>query len=553
MSAAQQQREVMECDVVIVGAGPAGLSAAIRLMQLAKQTGEELSVIVLEKGSEVGAHILSGAVFDPIALNELLPDWKQLGAPLHTPVTKDSFVWLGDGKRFKFPVPPSLKNHGNYVISLGNLTRWLAKQAEGLGVQIFAGFAAADVIIEEEAVRGIVTGEFGVNFDGDQKSTYQPAMEIRAKQTLFAEGCRGSLSQKLMARFGLREGVQPQTYGLGIKEIWEIDPAKHKAGSVMHSIGWPLDVETYGGGFLYHLENNQVAVGFIVGLDYKNPYLDPFKEFQKFKTHFTIRKLFEGGRRVAYGARALNEGGWQSIPKLTMRGGALIGCAAGFLNVARIKGSHTAMKSGMLAAEATFAAIASHALEKSTVPIEIVAYPEAVKASWIETELYACRNIRPAFARWGLIGGIAYAALETYVFKGRFKKTFSHHEDHKQLEPADYFNPPVYPAVDGKLVFDKLDSLSLSGVNHTEDQPVHLKLRDRTVPITLNLEQYDAPEQRYCPAGVYEIIGQEGGHRQLVINAQNCIHCKTCDIKDPTQNITWIPPEGGGGPNYPNM
>ena len=548
----QSAREIMECDVVIVGAGPAGLSAAIRLMQLAKDAGTELSVIVLEKGSEVGAHILSGAVLDPIALNELMPDWKERGAPLNTPVTKDKFMWLGEGKRLLLPVPASLKNHGNYIISLGNLTRWLAKQAEELGVQIFAGFPAADVIIEDDAVRGIVTGEFGVNFDGDRKSTYQPAMEIRAKQTLFAEGCRGSLSQKLMARFHLRDGVQPQTYGLGIKELWEIDPSKHALGEVSHSIGWPLDVETYGGSFIYHLENNQLAIGFVIGLDYKNPHIDPYREFQKFKTHFTVRKLLEGGRRIAYGARALNEGGWQSIPKLTMKGGALIGCAAGFLNVARIKGTHTSMKSGMLAAEATFAAIASQAAD-CTVPIEITAYTDAVKASWIDKELREVRNIRPAFAKWGMIGGSIYSAAELFFFKGRGKWTFPHHADHISLASQHEYYAPKYPEVDGKIVFDKLDSVSLSGTNHTEDQPVHLKLRDKTTPININLEQFDAPEQRYCPAGVYEIIGAEGGHRQLVINAQNCLHCKTCDIKDPTQNITWTTPEGGGGPNYPNM
>ncbi len=547
----KSSREIMECDVVIVGAGPAGLSAAIRLMQRAREAGSELSVIVLEKGSEVGAHILSGAVLDPKALNELLPDWAERNAPLNTPVTHDRFTILRATKSFTIPIcPPPLQNHGNYIISLGNLTRWLAKQAEELGVQIFAGFPASDVIIEGGAVCGVVTGEFGVTKDGTHKSTYQPAMEIRAKQTFFAEGCRGSLSQKLMEHFKLREGVQPQTYGIGIKELWEITPAKHRLGEVHHTVGWPLDTSTYGGTFIYHLENNQLAIGMVIGLDYRNPHLNPYMEFQKFKTHPAIRPMLEGGRRVAYGARALNEGGWQSIPKLTMKGGVLIGCAAGFLNVPRIKGTHTAMKSGMLAADATFDAIASGYLNET--PIELTSYASSVRESWIRNELEPIRNIRPAFARYGLWLGMYYSALSFYFFRGAEPWTFPHHADHKQLVKAKKAKKPDYPKPDGIITFERLDSVALTATNHEEDQPCHLHLKNQDTPIALNLKEYDAPEQRYCPAGVYEIIEVEG-EKRLQINAQNCIHCKTCDIKDPSQNITWVTPEGGGGPNYPNM
>jgi electron-transferring-flavoprotein dehydrogenase len=531
--------DIMECDVLIVGAGPAGLSAAIRL----KQLSPDCNVILLEKGSEVGAHILSGAVFDPKALNELLPDWKALGAPLNVEVKSDHFSLLTAGHRVALPTPPQMKNHGNYIISLANLCRWLSGQAEALGVQVFAGFPAAEAIIEDGAVKGVRTGAFGISKHGEQKSTYQPPMELRAKLTLFAEGCRGSLSEKLMKEFTLREGVSPQTYGIGIKEIWQVAPEKHSQGRVEHSIGWPMDNSTYGGSFIYHLEDNQVAVGYVVGLDYTNPYLDPFKEFQRFKTHPKIRPLFEGGKRLVYGARALNEGGWQSIPKLTFAGGALIGCAAGFLNVPRIKGSHTAMKSGMLAAEAAVAALAGSG--------DMASYEPALKSSWVGKELYAVRNIRPSF-RFGLWAGLYLSALDTYLFAGKAPWTLKHHADHTALKPAAECKKIGYPNPDGMVSFDRLSSVYLSNTNHEEDQPVHLTLKDARLPVATNLALYDGPEARFCPAGVYEYV-EEVGAKRLQINAQNCVHCKTCDIKDPTQNIVWVTPEGGGGPNYPNM
>ncbi len=531
--------DIMECDVLIVGAGPAGLSAAIRL----KQLSPDCNVMLIEKGSEVGAHILSGAVFDPKALNELLPDWKALGAPLNVEVKSDSFNLLTRAGKFKLPTPPQMKNHGNYIISLANLCRWLAQQAEGLGVQIFAGFTGAEAIIEDGAVKGIRTGAFGIGKHGEQKATYQPPMELRAKLTLFAEGCRGSLSQKLMETFKLREGVQPQTYGIGIKEIWQVAPEKHQLGRVEHSIGWPMDTSTYGGSFLYHLEDNQVAVGYVVGLDYTNPYLDPFKEFQRFKTHPKIRPLFEGGKRLVYGARAINEGGWQSIPKLTFAGGALIGCSAGFLNVPRIKGSHTAMKSGALAAEAAVAALAGSG--------DMSAYESALKASWLGKELHGVRNIRPSF-QFGMWAGLVLSAIDTYLFGGRAPWTLKHHADHTALKPAAPCHKIEYPAPDGVVSFDRLSSVYLSNTNHEEDQPAHLTLKNANVPVATNLAVYDGPEARYCPAGVYEFV-EEAGSKRLQINAQNCVHCKTCDIKDPTQNIVWVTPEGGGGPNYPNM
>jgi len=538
----------MEYDVVIVGAGPSGLAAAIRLKQLSAERGHELSVCVLEKGSEVGAHILSGAVLEPRALNELLPDWKALGAPLNTPAGNDRFLWLTQSKAFRLPTPPQMHNAGNYVISLGNLCRWLGKQAEGLGVEIYPGFAAAEVLYGEDgSVKGVATGDLGIGRDGQLTERYQQGMELRARQTIFAEGCRGSLTKTLFERFRLREGADPQTYAIGIKELWEVDPAKHQPGLVVHTIGWPLDDATYGGSFLYHLENNQVSIGFVVGLDYRNPYLNPFEEFQRYKTHPAIRATLEGGRRVAYGARALSEGGFQSLPKLTFPGGLLVGDTAGFLNVPKIKGTHTAMKSGMIAADAVF----EH-LQGGGGP-EVVAYPERLRHSWVWEELYQVRNIRPSF-RWGLWGGLAYSALDTYVLRGKAPWTLHHHPDHTQLQPASRYTPITYPKPDGTLTFDRLASVFVSNTNHEEDQRSHLTLKDATVPISVNLALYDAPEQRYCPAGVYEIVRDAAGQNpRLQINAQNCVHCKTCDIKDPTQNINWVVPEGGGGPNYPNM
>jgi len=501
---------------------------------------------VIEKGSEVGAHILSGAVLEPRALTELLPDWREKGAPLLTPAAQDRFLWLSEFNSLRLPTPPQMRNHGNFVISLGNLCRWLAQQAEALGVEIYPGFAAAETLIEDGRVVGVATGDLGIGKSGERTDRFQEGVELRGRQTLFAEGAHGSLTKRLAAAFKLREGVQPQTYALGIKELWEIDPAKHRAGSIVHTIGWPLDQRTYGGSFLYHLENNQVSVGFVVALDYANPYLSPFEEFQRFKTHPHIREVFEGGRRIAYGARALNEGGFQSIPRLTFPGGALIGCAAGFLNVPKIKGTHTAMKSGMVAAEAAY----DHLAREGAGP-EIADYRARLEASWVWDELRRVRNIRPGF-RWGLLPGLANAAFETYVTRGRSPWTLAHHADHAATLPRDRARPIAYPKPDGKISFDRLSSVFLSNTNHEEDQPAHLRLRDPAKAIAVNLAVYDAPEQRYCPAGVYEIVSEASGPR-LQINAQNCVHCKTCDIKDPTQNIDWTVPEGGGGPNYPNM
>jgi electron-transferring-flavoprotein dehydrogenase len=537
------EREAMEYDVVVVGAGPSGLAAAIRLKQLAGEKGSELSVCIVEKGSEVGAHILSGAVIEPRALAELIPDWKEKGAPLNTPATEDRFLYLTKTKAVKLPTPPQMHNEGNYIVSLGNLSRWLATEAEALGVEIYPGFAAAEVLYTEDGrVRGVATGAMGIGKDGQPTENLQPGVELHAKETLFAEGCRGNLSKTLMERFKLREGVQPQTYGLGVKELWEIDPAKHKPGLVIHTVGWPLDTSTYGGSFLYHLEGNQVAVGFVVGLDYANPYLSPFEEMQRFKTHPAIRPFFEGGRRIAYGARALSEGGLQSLPKLEFPGGLLIGDAAGFLNTPKIKGTHTAMKSGMVAAETVFARLTG-----GTAP----GYREALERTWLWDELKAARNIRPAF-RWGLFGAIAYSALDTYLFRGKAPWTLRHHADHEQLRPAAESRPIAYPKPDGKLTFDRLSSVFISNINHEENQPAHLKLRDPKKAVEVNWQVFAGPEARYCPAGVYEFLQEDSGVR-LQINAQNCVHCKTCDIKDPTQNIDWVVPEGGGGPNYPNM
>ena len=537
----------MEFDVVIVGAGPSGLSAAIRLAQLSLLEESSLTICVVEKGSEVGSHILSGAILEPRSLDELLPDWKQLNAPIHTAVSSDHFQFLTKKHAITLPTPPSMHNQGNYIISLGDFCRWLAEQAEQLGIEIFPGFSASELLFDESgAIRGIATGDMGIAKDGQQTDNFQPGVELIARQTLFAEGCRGSLSKQLMNQYQLRKDVEPQTYGIGLKELWEIPSEKHHAGSTCHTIGWPLDNNTYGGSFIYHLENNQISIGFVIGLDYQNPFLDPFEEFQQFKNHPAIRPLLEKGKRISYGARALSEGGYQSIPKLTFPGGCLIGDSAGFLNVAKIKGTHTAMKSGMLAAEAVFKILQQDQQN------EAVEYTEKLRQSWLWDELRQVRNIRPGFQK-GLWRGLYNAAIETYITRGKGSKTLKHHEDHSQLNKVTEHTKINYPKPDGIVSFDRLSSVYLSGTNHEENQPAHLKLKDNSIPVTVNLTDYDAPEQRYCPAGVYEIINDASGARQLQINAQNCLHCKTCDIKDPTQNINWVPPEGGGGPNYPNM
>ena len=537
------EREAMQFDVVVVGAGPAGLAAAIRL----KQRAPDAAVCLVEKGGEVGAHILSGAVIEPRALDELIPDWREKGAPLHTPAREDRFLYLTKRRAYRLPTPPQMHNRGNFIVSLGDVCRWLATQAEALGIEIYPGFAASELLIENGRVVGVATGDMGVEKSGEHGRNYQPGMELRAAYTLFGEGCRGSLSKQLMERFDLRRGVQAQTYALGIKELWEVPASVHKPGLIVHSVNWPLPKDTYGGSWLYHFGDNLVSYGFVVGLDYPNPFLSPFDEMQRLKTHPAMRPHFEGGRRVSYGARALSEGGWQSMPKLTFPGGALIGDSAGFLNVPKIKGTHAAMKSGMLAADAV-----ADALENGH-PAEPASFADRFHESWLGGELKQVRNIRPAFAKYGLLGGIAYAAADTYILRGRAPWTLRHpHADHETLALAAQAARPDYPKPDGTLTFDKLSSVFISNTNHTEDQPVHLRLRDPTKWAPVNWAQYGSPESRYCPAGVYEAVGVDTGTPRLQINAQNCVHCKTCDIKDPTQNIDWVTPEGGGGPNYPS-
>jgi len=547
------ERESMQYDVVIVGAGPAGLAAAIRLKQLAAQRGHDVGVCVIEKGSEVGAHILSGAVMDPRALAELYPDWQALNAPLNAPVTEDRFLILTEESSLKLPtfmLPQCFQNHGNYVISLGSLCRWLGQQAESLGVEIFPGFAAAEVLYNDDgSVKGVATGDMGVNKEGKPTDAFQRGMELHAKYTFFAEGCRGHLGKQLQARYELRKDADPQVYGIGLKELWEIKPERHQSGLVVHTAGWPIDSSTYGGSFLYHMENNLVAVGYVVGLAYTNPYLSPYEEFQRYKTHPAIRTFFEGGKRVAYGARAITAGGLQSLPKLVFPGGCLIGDDAGFLNASRIKGSHCAIKSGMLAAESAFEAVVAGRTSD-----ELTSYPDLFSRSWLYDELYRARNFKPWMAK-GLYTGTVMVGVDQVVFGGRAPWTLHHqHADNETLVKKTNASPIAYPKPDGVLTFDRLSSVFISNTNHNEDQPCHLTLKDASVPVNVNLALYDAPEQRYCPAGVYEIVRNDDGTQpRLQINAQNCVHCKTCDIKDPTQNIVWVTPEGGGGPNYPNM
>ena len=545
---------MMEFDVVIVGGGPSGLAAAIRLQQLATEAGQELMVCVVEKGSEIGAHILSGAVFEPRALDELLPDWQAKGAPVSTRVQGDQFHFLASADR-SFPIPgflvPSpMHNQGNYVISLGQLCRWLAEQAESMEVNLFPGFAATEVIYDDQGrVNGVITGDMGVGQSGEQKENYQPGYELRARYTLFAEGCHGSLGKQLQQRFDLRAAADPQRYGLGLKEIWTIDPEQHSEGQVVHTLGWPLDRHTEGGGFLYHMQDNQLALGFVVALNYSNPYLSPFEEFQRWKQHPRIRQVLAGGKRVSYGARAMNKGGLQSLPKLSFPGGLLLGCEAGFLNSVKIKGNHTAIKTGMLAAETVFAALQGGDQGGS----DLTDYTQRVKDSWVYDEMYRARNFEPALGKFGTLLGSAFTWIDQNIFRG--KLPFTMHlrtPDHATLKPADQAKPIVYPKPDGEISFDRLSSVFLSSTSHEEDQPCHLQLTDPAIPISVNMPRYAEPAQRYCPAAVYEVVEEEGGKR-FQINPENCVHCKTCDIKDPAQNIVWATPEGGGGPNYPNM